>query len=566
MTKKIKNIFNFLDKHLILILAGILIGFIPLYPKIPLFSPIEEYIVRVRLEDLLIALVIPITFIQILRKKVRWHPVMTKLILVYAAVGLLSTLSAVFITKTVPLVPVHIGKTLLHYFRYLEYFSVFFVSFAAIRSRQDVKKLLLVVVLTIIAIGFYGYMQKFFYWPVYSTMNREFSKGIRLYLTEHARIQSTFAGHYDMAAFLVITLPLVLSLGLTEKKWKKVVLYLTFFIGSWLVVMSASRMPFAAYIIACLGVIAFLGFNQKAWLNKFKFWLTRFLGFGLMLFFLLFYFGQSMLDRLSTIISTSDKPLDLTELLDSALENWPIPKSQELYALLPKSIQLPSESEPAPTADEILLAQVASQADQPPTSVKPTVADSKPRDVYVDVPEPIVEEVTLEDGRVESVLLHKQRTFSDCALKHELSLCIRLESLWPWAIQSFETNPVLGTGYATLNKQFAADFTFADSTDNNYLRTLGETGLLGFLSFYGIIAYLIFITSKQYRQLQTPSEKALLLGFTAGSCGLLINAVYTDVFAASKVAYTYWLLAGLVLGSISLQNNQAKKSQAKSKK
>lgn len=561
MTIKIKKIFNFLDENLCLFMALILIVFIPLYPKIPLFSPIEEYIVRIRLEDLLIAVIIPLTFIQILRKKAKWHRNMTKFMLIYALVGLLSMLSAIFITKTIPLAPIHIGKTLLHYCRYLEYFSVFFVSYASVKSRLDIKKLLIAVAITVLATGFYGYMQKFFYWPVYSTMNREFSKGIRLYLTEHARIQSTFAGHYDMAAFLVVTLPLILALGLSQKKIKKILLYLTFFIGSWLMVMSASRMPFVAYILSSLLVIFCLGFNQKTWLNKFKFWLTRLLGLGLMLFLLLFYFGQSMLDRVSTIISTSDKPVNLTVLLDSTLENWPIPKSKELYAWLPKSIQFPSESQPAPTADEILIAQVASQADQPPVAIKPTVEplNPKPRDVYVDVPDQEVTEVTLPDGGTKSVVLHKQRVFSDCALKHELSLCIRLESLWPWAIQSFEVNPVLGTGYATLNKQFADDFTFADSTDNNYLRTLGETGLLGFMSFYGIIAYLIFTLSKSYFQLKSLEEKALVLGFIAGSLGLLINAVYTDVFAASKVAYTYWLMAGIILAFASpkLKNNKS---------
>ena len=54
-------------------------------------------------------------------------------------------------------------------------------------------------------------------------MNREFSKGMRLYLSEYARVQSTFAGHYDLGAYLVVVLPLALAglFGLREVKFRR---------------------------------------------------------------------------------------------------------------------------------------------------------------------------------------------------------------------------------------------------------------------------------------------------------------------------------------------------------
>ena len=39
--------------------------------------------------------------------------------------------------------------------------------------------------------------------------------------------------------------------------------------------------------------------------------------------------------------------------------------------------------------------------------------------------------------------------------------------------------------------------------------------------------------------------------------GLFMNASYIDVFEASKVAYTFWLLAGTVVGSLLIEK-QAK--------
>jgi len=551
----IRNILFWIDNNLVLILAALLIIFIPLYPKIPLWSPIEQYIVRVRLEDLLILIAVPLTFIQIWRKKARLpSKIMIGLFATYVAVGALSLLWSMFIIRMIPLEFLHIGKSALHYLRYLEYFSVFFVAYAAIRSKADLRKLLIILAATVLTISAYGYMQKFFYWPVYSTMNREFSKGIRLVLTEHARIQSTFAGHYDMAGYLVIALPILMSLGLSARKWsKKILLFVSFSGGLWLVVMSASRMPFAASLVGIALVIFLHALFQPTWTKKLVFLVSRSLIFGLCFIILLYYFGQGMLDRLSTVVSNADNPISLTAEFDKIIDPLPIPNSQQLIAWLPKAPALPESAEPAPDMEAALIAQIVSISDQPPVPAQsPTVAPAIPRDVYEVIPEPVTQTVVNEDGSTTMTVIHKTRVYSDCALKHELSLCIRLESLWPWAWQSFTTSPIFGTGYATLNKQFVEEFTVADSTDNNYLRILGETGLLGMIAFMSIIGYLVWQTLKSLRSVSPNIVRPLLIGFLAATIGLLINAVYIDVFAASKVAYTYWLIAGLALASTHL--------------
>lgn len=553
----LRKLLSWIDDNLVLILAALLIIFIPLYPKIPLWSPIEQYIVRVRLEDLLILIALPLTCLQIWRGKARLpSKVMIGLFVAYAVVGALSLLWSMFVINIIPLELMHVGKSALHFFRYLEYFSVFFVAYAAIRNKSDLKVLLMILATSVLAIAIYGYLQKFFYWPVYSTMNREFSKGIRLILTEHARIQSTFAGHYDMAAYLVIVLPILMSLAFSTLKWaKKILLFLSFSAGLWLVVMSASRMPFAASLLGIALVILLHAVFQPTWTKKLVFLLSRSLIFGLFFMMLLYYFGQGMLDRLSTVVSNADNPISLTVEFDKLIDPLPIPNSQQLIAWLPKAPALPEAAEPAPDMEAALVAQIVSISDQPPVPVQPpTVAPAIPRDVYEVIPEPVTETVINEDGSTSMTVIHKTRVYSDCALKHELSLCIRLESLWPWAWQSFTSSPIFGTGYATLNKQFVEEFTVADSTDNNYLRILGETGLLGMLAFMSILGYLVWQSVKNLRSVSAHLIRPLLIGFLAATIGLLINAVYIDVFAASKVAYTYWLVAGMVLASINLSN------------
>ena len=51
----------------------------------------------------------------------------------------------------------------------------------------------------------------------------------------------------------------------------------------------------------------------------------------------------------------------------------------------------------------------------------------------------------------------------------------------------------------------------------------------------------------------------LMASGVALSIGMLINALYIDVFEASKVAYTYWSLMGLILISGKLLVTQPKK-------
>ncbi|MFH2118344.1 MAG: hypothetical protein ABII10_01260, partial [Candidatus Paceibacterota bacterium] len=207
-----KKIFSWLDSNILFLFSTLLLIFIPLYPKIPLFDILPGYIVRVRFEDALIALAGLTWIIQLWRGKVVWKSPLFRLIGIYTLVGFLSILSAIFIIHTVPLELLHVGKSALHLFRYMEYFFLFVLMYASLKTFKQAKIIVWMLVLTVLAVSFYGVGQKYWYWPVYSTMNREFSKGVRLYLTEHARVQSTFGGHYDLGAYLVIVLPILLAL------------------------------------------------------------------------------------------------------------------------------------------------------------------------------------------------------------------------------------------------------------------------------------------------------------------------------------------------------------------
>jgi hypothetical protein len=540
MPKSKPSFLQWLDNNILLMLSGFLLAFIPLFPKIPFFSPIEQYIVRVRAEDVFVALAGVTWFIQLWRKKITLSTPLTWLIGAYISLSFLSLLAAMFIIGTIPIQPLHVAKSLLHFFRYIEYFSLFFIVFSSIRTKKDVQVLLGILIATLMSIAIYGYGQKYWYWPVYSTMNREFSKGVRLYLTDHARVQSTFAGHYDLAAYLVIVLPIILALAYgATKRWAKIGLTALHFIGVWLLIVGAARTSFAAYGISMSLVVLLFALRKKGLWKKISWGVSQMTLNGLATLLLLSLFGADIYERFVQV-------LDSYPAISSAYHETN-KRKKEFFASVSTTLkldQLAGHKAPPPpnsiSTDEAV--QVLVSSDERPVPYKPN-------DVYVDVPDKVQVATVSADGTTSYITVERPRTWSENSLRYGLSLGIRLDTLWPQAIKGFMRNPLLGSGYATLNKAKVDEFTIAESTDNNFLRTLGETGLLGFLTFYGAVVTAIVLAWKHYKSTD-PLLKTLVVGYVAGAIGLLLNAVYIDVFASSKVAFTFWSITGLVLGYI----------------
>lgn len=596
-----RSALHWLSENLLFPFVAFLLVFVPLWPKIPLWSPIEQYIVRVRLEDAAILITAIVWVIQVLRKKATWRSPMFWGVLAYAIVGLASTLWAIFWTEWIPLSAIHLEKSFLHYFRYLEYFSLFFVMFAAVKKRRDALILMFLFAATVIAVSIYGYGQKYFYWPVYSTMNREFSKGEMLVLTPHARVQSTFAGHYDMAAFLVIALPLLLALiYLIKNRNARIFLIVSYSVGTWLITVSASRTSFVGFLGAIFVILCLLALQKSTRKQQFRFLILNTLFVFTLTGAVFLFFGEDLMDRLSQVIDSNPKLHDSFHSFNkSRKELWASLFGQK-FIEVPIVIPTPVPPKGAITTDQAIQMGILSPTDERPipapgtttttTSPSPTptpspsvhpVATGKnrrgavlpsptptplpkptppppPSDVYVEVPD--IQQIASKSasGAAIVILIDKgPRVYSANAYKYGLSMAIRLDTLWPNAIDGFMNSPLLGKGYATLNKTGPSQFTEADSTDNNFLRTLGETGLLGFITFYGCVGIVLFFAVKATRS-DDALSKAMGIGVIGGTVGLLLNAVFIDVFASSKVAEMYWGLMGIFLGYwLVAQKNEA---------
>jgi len=515
---------KWLDEHILEYFSLALLVFIPLYPKIPLAEVLPGYLVRLRLDDVLIASAFVIWVIWVIRGKVnlRKNPLLIP-IGIYILVGFASTLSAMFITKTVPLETLHVAKLYLHFIRRIEYFSVFFIFFSSIKSLDQVKKYVYVAAIVLIAVSIYGFGQKYLYWPAYSTMNREFSKGVRLYLTEHARVLSTFGGHYDLAAYLMITLTLFVPLAFVVRKWLlKIIFALGSILGFWLLILTVSRTSFLAYLVSITVVFIFLAF-KKGWLWSFPRW------------FLIIFLSLAVMISFGDLAGRFAHVLKLDKFQNSAL-------------LKPLAKNIPSGPRTA------YLDVVADKTDVPPTPEKPGETGI-PADVYEEVG---------EEGLPAS-LSAKPRVYSQAAVQYDLSTGIRLDYTWPQAIKGFGRNPLLGSGYSTLTKEHVEDFTDAESTDNDFLRALGETGLAGFLAFFGILAFMFWYAVKNFKMVKDPFFATVIAALAAAIIGLLINAFYIDVFEASKVAYMFWIMMAILTAAIKFSTTPKKATDRKIK-
>lgn len=491
MNKFIKGSLGWISNNLLFAASLSLIAFIPLYPKIPLFDILPGYIVRARLEDVLLIVTGIIWLFQAIKNQKDWRSGYLGLVGFYAGAGLISILLGIFLLQTIPGELLHIGKSGLHFFRYLEYFSIFFFVFSAIKNTKQMKIALITLAVTTALVIGYGIGQKYAHLPLYSTMNREYSKGQAFYLQPGEKVQSTFGGHYDLAAFLVVVLPLLfsLSLALLPKKKKDILIFSSLQIiqlgGVWLLFETGSKTALISYFF---GMIVTIFLHLKRVKNK----RTKRLAFvastiAFLAFMAIFMltFGKKTTEKLTTLVRSS------FQTQENALPEDLIGTGMELKKY---------------------------------TTTSP-------------------------DGEVTVVEKLEESTWSPNALRYGISMGIRLDTLWPQAIRGFVANPLFGSGYGTLSKLENGQFTEADSTDNNYLRTLGETGLIGFVSFYGLVMICIFQVGKSLRD-----KKGILaglgIGYIASASGLLINALYIDVFASSKVALTFWALSGLTLASL----------------
>lgn len=592
--KKLKEWLKKLDNEILLYLLTFFIFLIPLYPKIPLMVVNYTY-VAIRAEDFFIALLSAVFIIQLIRRRVTlpnkkfvilfglfWVAVFTSYYLGY------------FVNKTIP---IEFNKVAFyHSLRRVEYMILFFIAAGAVRSIRDFKILLYSLFFSLLLVDIYGLGQRFIDFPAIQTMNPEYAKGRILFLTPEARISSTFAGHYDLSAFIVFLMPLLWGvyvaggsfLSKAHNFWLDPLFFIRKFF-SWIARKIGKRqtqvaafvedfkLDFDSYLpIVTFGLISILllALAVKTYESAVFVSLSLVLLAAIALFIyrmrplaLLIIFVISIF----TLVLTSSRVSYIALIVTTPLFLWYIRRyflaivafavifgmtftNSALIERFAQTFQIKLflvdtrtgethvvqeiKSNKLPAGSQVLL-----KVDKKKTTSQEEALKKHLIAVAKLTPTPRPTRGPLFGLKITPIALADAAAFKQFfAWAPDISFSTRLQVEWPRAIGAFKYNPIFGTGPASIT----------DATDNDYLRSLGEFGLLGTLLLGAILLYIarfLYTRSKQLPENLRPLTVAPIFSLL----GLLINAGYIDVFEASKVAFVFWYTMGIYVGLLKSQ-------------
>ncbi|MEI6326565.1 MAG: hypothetical protein WCO78_00415 [Candidatus Roizmanbacteria bacterium] len=537
-----RKIITYFDQHILRVLTVLFLIIIPLYPKFPIVGVNNTHI-AVRLEDFYVGFMSLIFGIQVLRKKVTFDRFFLKYILIFWVVCMCSFLLNAFVTKKIPFT----NQGLLHTLRRVEYMIPFFVAYAAFISEKaaDIKGSIIknidryfyIVLSVVLIVCLYALGQKsselfqpvrdvfeslymkntgivsnvayfffrFFDFPAVQTMNAEFAKGSLLILTPFARVSSTFAGHYDLAAYLVFFIPFLAAYVI--RGTHRVRSVVTYVLAILTLIFTASRISFGAFFVS---IVAF-GIYTRKW---------KLLIGTILLTTILMYTNSDMTQRFRDMFQQRqvfENTRTGEEIIHQDLSKETLPAGSQFI----KTGKGSSISNNTKALNEYKQELVRKEIDE---------ARKDGRIISQQQAADLVAKKYLDD-------------FKDVVVKNvvagDTSLATRTQVEWPRALKAFLSNPLLGTGPSSIT----------ESTDGDLFRWLGETGLLGTGLFIFILVHL-FLRIYRHILTITTHDKYLFIGICAGMIALAINATLIDVFEASKIAFTFWTVMGLVIATI----------------
>ncbi len=250
-----KKVLAWCKNNIFFLFSLALLVFIPLYPKLPLVD-IKNVWVYIRLEDFVVLFVLLWWLISVVRSSLSLRTPLTLPILLFWLVGAITTIHSILLVFP-GLANVFPNVALLSYVRHIEYMSLFFIGYTGMKDKRHFSWYIVVLTITLCLVLLYGIGQKYFSFPAFLTMNEEFAKGVPIQLSALSRVSSTFGGHYDLAAYIVLVLPIMVSLMFG---YKNIVLRILFLlitaIGLVVLFMTVSRISLFALLIS-LGVVIF---------------------------------------------------------------------------------------------------------------------------------------------------------------------------------------------------------------------------------------------------------------------------------------------------------------------
>src|SRR3989344_2333006 len=524
--------------------------FIPLYPKLPLFD-VNNTWVYVRVEDFLVAVVLALWLLLFFTKKVTIKTPLTLPIMIYWLIGALATIHGVVLIFP-EISNVFPNVAFLSFLRHMEYMSLFFIAYSSMRDKKFLPVVIFILVLTFFLVSIYGIGQKYLGFPAYLTMNEEFAKGIPIKLSQLSRVPSTFAGHYDLAAYLVLMIPILASLIFGLKNWLlKFILLAGVILGFGVLFMTVSRVSFFALFIA-LFVVLYLQ-NKKLIVYLLPFFAILAIFFFISQSALFSRFGNTVKEVNVLVDAKTGRAIGhveyapLKNFKNKPLSQRRIGENGQIYT---EPIKQDEESKSSPFSF-LSLNKLPSHVPLV-SDVNLSTGENLPQGTaYVNLSlSPVTKKLKYffyeksksSNSPSSEVFIFHGDFLIKKASAYDLSFTTRFQGEWPNALKIFKKNIFFASGYGSASL----------AVDNNYLRILAETGVLGIAAFFAIFLSFGIYIKKLLPNVESKTTRSFILGFIAGFIGLALNATLIDVFEASKIAFTLWILVGVILGTLVL--------------
>lgn len=520
-----------------------LLMFIPLYPKLPLLN-VRNTWVYIRAEDFLVVFVLVLWLFLFFRKKVTIKTPLTLVIMIYWLVGALATIHGVLLIFP-QISNVFPNVAFLSFLRHVEYMSLFFVAYSGMKDKKFLSVIIGVLVFTLLIVVFYGIGQKYLGFSAYLTMNEEFAKGLPIKLSQLSRVPSTFAGHYDLAAYLVLIIPILTSLIFGFRNWLvKIIILASVILGFGLLLMTVSRVSVFVLLIALFIVLFFQ--NKKIFVLSFP--------IVAILAFLFLSFQPALLSRFGNTVKEINVLVDAKT--GEAIGNVKFVSFQRFENKIIIQKRFAGQGQEASPSALLSLDDLPKEV---PVVVAPNLStgENLPQGTgYINLSlSPATKKLKYffheaspdaQSSASAGIFVFHGDFIIKKASAYDLSFTTRFQGEWPRALEAFKKNILFGSGYGSVSL----------AVDNNYFRMLGETGILGIASFFAIFLTLGIYIKKILPNIESKVARSFILGFVAGFIGIALNATLIDVFEASKIAYLLWILTGVVLGILVLYQSE----------
>lgn len=119
---------------------------------------------------------------------------------------------------------------------------------------------------------------------------------------------------------------------------------------------------------------------------------------------------------------------------------------------------------------------------------------------------------------------------------------------WSDTWQMIKMRPIVGSGLGTYSKtyQSLSPGWFLRYAHNEYLQTLAETGIVGFIPFVAVLGAIIFAAYKAAFKPRDSTTLPLELGLFVGILGFILQSSFDFLWHIPALVMTFFALVGLV--------------------